>query len=111
MHSGRATLAALKVIEDRSTELQTLSGEVVQAWQDGMPHLSPEELVLLFEDHGAIGRDLLMMAAILLAEMWIDPRALGEFASTQAHMDTVEDLVSNALCACENAADKKAEAK
>lgn len=106
---GSRALEAASAIEQKSDELIVISGQLVDAWNGATAHLSRGEMEALYEEHAALGRDVLVMAAILLGQMWLKPGTADTFTKIQADTARCADFIDNALSISEQMARKAAE--
>ena len=104
-------LPTVTEIDERSIELVALTDRVMAEWQIAAPYLSKKEYRALYEEHVMVGRDVLMLAAILLGQLWLAPENGAVFAALQAQTKTLGAFVENALVVCEAIAHKGATEK
>ncbi len=107
--AGTRALEAASAIEKKSDELIALTDQLIKAWNAAMPHLSRDEMEPLYQQHVALGRDVLLMATMLLGRMWLRPQTAATFTAIQANTATLEDFIENALSVTEGIARDAAE--
>ena len=106
---GSRALEAASAMERKGDELVVISGQLVDAWNGAMPYLSTGEMEALDEGHAALGRNVLVMATILLGQMWLKPEIADTFTKIQADTAGCADFIDNALSITERMARKAAE--
>ena len=86
-----------------------LTEQLVGAWNVAIPYLSRGEMEALYQEHAALGRDVLVMATILLGRMWLRPEIAATLTEIQANTATFGDFIDNALSITERIAREAAE--